>query len=445
MLRLVSYIDLIEEIDRARGRRRGGMFGKLKATSNARFAPWRLCQRSGRLPFNGRVPVQTASAMATIERPVSKVFADDGIGIDTPFYLIDESRLLRNLERIARVRERSGAKSVLALKCFSTWAVFDLLRRYLDGTTSSSLYEARLGSEYFGKEVHAYSVAFSDDEIDAVIPYASKIIFNSLSQLARYESRVRGRPVGLRINPGISHSAFELADPARRFTRLGATDREGIRAVADAIDGVMFHCNCENSDLAAFQAILEHISREFGDVLHKMDWVSLGGGIGFTRADYPVDGFCETLAAFAERFGVQIYLEPGDAVVSHAGQLVTRVLDIVRNEIDIAIVDAGVETHMLDLLVYQMEAKIDLPEGGRHRYMVAGRSCLAGDVFGTYAFPEPLRVGSRIAFADAAAYTLVKKNWFNGLPMPSIVVRRLDGRIDVVKTFGYEDYRNSHS
>lgn len=397
------------------------------------------------VPHSDRQPLQSTSNMATIERPLYELIPDDGVGLQTPYYLIDEARLLRNLEIIAAVRERSGAKSVLALKCFSTWAVFDLMRPFLDGTTSSSLYEARLGYEKFGKEVHAYCVAFSDDEIEAVSPYASKVIFNSASQLRRFGPRLRGKPLGLRLNPGISHSAFELADPARRFSRLGTTDRDEIRAACDLISGVMFHCNCENGDVAQFQSILEQIGREFGDVLRKMEWVSLGGGIAFTKAGYGLEPFCQTLADFAGTFGVQVYLEPGDAAVSHAGQLVTQVLDIVHNDVDIAIVDAGVEPHMLDLLVYRMEAKLDPPQHGTHRYMVAGRTCLAGDIFGTYDFLEPLRVGSRIAFGDAAAYTLVKKNWFNGLPMPAIAVRRLDGSIDVVKTFGYEDYRDSLS
>jgi carboxynorspermidine decarboxylase len=176
-----------------------------------------------------------------------------------------------------------------------------------------------------------------------------------------------------------------------------------------------------------------------------MDWVSLGGGIGFTHAHYPLDAFCETLADFARQYGVQVYLEPGDAAVSQSGFLVTTVLDIVHNDVDIAIVDAGVEPHMLDLLVYQMDAKVAENGAGGHRYMVAGRTCLAGDVFGTYDLPAPLEIGDRITFADAAAYTLVKKNWFNGLPMPSVVVRRLDGSVEVVKEFSYDDYVASHS
>jgi carboxynorspermidine decarboxylase len=362
--------------------------------------------------------------------------------LKTPYYLIDETRLVRNLEKIALLRTRSGAKSVLALKCFATWSVFDLMRQYLDGTTSSSVYEARLGHDKFGKEVHAYSVAFSDDEVTEVSRYASKVIFNSVSQLERFAPRLKGMPLGLRINPGVSYSHFDLADPAREFCRLGAGDRDQVDRASHLLTGLMFHCNCENADLGEFRAILGHIAREFGPLLSKMQWVSLGGGISFTRDDYPFDAFCETLADFAGRFQVQVYLEPGAAVVARSGYLVTQVLDVVRNGADIAIVDASLEAHMLDFLVYRMNARVELPQGGPHPYTVAGRSCLAGDVFGTYDFQEELRVGALVPFSDAADYTMVKKNWFNGVAMPSIVVRRLDGSIEVVKTFDYDDFVN---
>jgi carboxynorspermidine decarboxylase len=360
--------------------------------------------------------------------------------LKTPYYLIDEARLLKNLQTAQYVRERSGAKLVLALKCFSTWAVFDLMRDYLDGTTSSSLYEARLGHDKFGKEVHAYNVAFSADDLDQVQPYATKIIFNSVSQLERWAPRVDGIPVGLRINPGISHSAFELADPARRCSRLGATELREIERVAHLVSGVMFHFNCENDDVEKLREMLEAISRKFEPLLQRVAWVSLGGGISFTRESYPIDALCDTLAEFARRFSVQVYLEPGEAMVSGSGFLIAQVLDIVHNDVAVAIVDAGTEPHMLDLLIYRMEARTEPPSAGRHAYQIAGRTCLAGDVFGTFTFAEKLEVGSLIAFADAAAYTMVKKNWFNGLTMPSIVVRRLDGRVEVVRTFGYEDY-----
>jgi len=378
--------------------------------------------------------------MPAIEHHIGDFAEKHRANLKTPYYLIDEARLLKNVQRAQYLRERSGARLVLALKCFSTWAVFDLMRNYLDGTTSSSLYEARLGHDKFGKEVHAYNVAFSVDDIDGVQPYATKIIFNSVSQLERLAPRVDGIPLGLRINPGISHSAFELADPARKCSRLGATDVHEIERVAHLISGAMFHFNCENDDVEKLREMLEAISRNFEPLLQKVEWVSLGGGISFTKETYPIDALCDTLAEFARRFRVQVYLEPGEAMVSGSGFLIAQVLDIVHNDVDVAIVDAGTEPHMLDLLIYRMEARTEPPASGRFAYQVAGRTCLAGDVFGTFTFPEKLEVGSLIAFADAAAYTMVKKNWFNGLAMPSIVVRRLDGRVDVVRTFGYEDY-----
>ncbi|MBI4396847.1 MAG: carboxynorspermidine decarboxylase [Elusimicrobia bacterium] len=365
--------------------------------------------------------------------------------LPTPYYLIDEARLLNNLKKIERVRERSGAKAVLALKCFSTWAVFDLMRPYLDGTTSSSLYEARLGHEKFGKEVHAYSVAFSDDEVDAVRRFATKVIFNSVSQLNRFYPAVKTLPVGLRINPGVSHSHFDLADPARRHSRLGASSLDELREAAPLLNGTMFHMNCENDDFEKFSALLDHIGRRYEFLLERLDWVSLGGGIYFTKEGYPLDAFCEKLKDFARRFDVRLYLEPGETAITSSGFLVTRVLDIVHNEMDIAVVDAAVETHMLDLLIYQTPAKMEGAAKEGPVYMVAGRTCLAGDIFGTYAFPEKLQVGSLIPIADAAGYTMVKKNWFNGIPMPSIVVRRLDGRMETVKRFTYDDYLNSLS
>jgi carboxynorspermidine decarboxylase len=379
--------------------------------------------------------------MRATQISINATIEDHRASLKTPYYLIDETRLVENLEKVALLRARSGAKSVLALKCFSTWSSFDLMREYLDGTTASSLYEARLGREMFRKEVHAYSVAFTEEEIAGVRPYASKIIFNSVSQLERFAPQLAGIPLGLRVNPGVSYSHFDLADPARPFCRLGASDRSEIERVAGTVTGLMFHCNCENGEIDALRTILDRIGHEYGDLLDRMEWVSLGGGISFTGRDYPFDLFCSALADFAECFGVQVYLEPGSAIVAGAGYLVTQVLDIVHNGMDIAIVDASVEAHMLDFLIYRMNARVEgLPDTGLHRYAVAGRSCLAGDVFGTYFFPEPLRVGSLIAFADAADYTMVKKNWFNGLAMPSIVMRRLDGRMDVIKTFSYEDF-----
>ncbi|HAK73183.1 MAG TPA: carboxynorspermidine decarboxylase [Sporomusaceae bacterium] len=344
--------------------------------------------------------------------------------ITTPYYLIDEKKLLRNLEIIQKVRELSGAKSVLALKCFSTWCVFDLMREYMDGTTSSSLYEARLGFEKFGKETHAYCVGYSEEDVVAVSEYADKIIFNSISQLERYYDVVKSAKLSLRVNPGVSHSHFDLADPARKFSRLGVVDKSELAKQIPRLSGLMFHYYCENDDFDAFTQQLDAIGEEYGDMLKELQWVSLGGGLYFTKEGYPIEKFSEKLAEFACKYDVQVYLEPGESAITGCAELVTKVVDLVHNEMDIAIVDS---------------------EATEYPYMVAGRSCLAGDVFGTFHFADKLQIGSEIRFADAAGYTMVKKNWFNGLQMPAIAVRRLDGSVEVIRKFSYTDFLNSLS
>ncbi len=365
----------------------------------------------------------------------------------TPYYLIDEKKLLRNLKIAQRVRKTSGAKFVLALKCFSTWSVFDLMREYLDGTTSSSLYEAQLGHEKFGKETHAYSVAFSPEEMRAVASFSDKIIFNSISQLRLFESlKVNPTPkVGLRANVGFSYSHYDLANPARRYSRLGVRDRAEIEQVADRLSGLMFHFNCENDDFAQLSSSLDRIGRAYGKLLKQMEWVSLGGGIAFTGAGYPIEAFAVRLKKFSEDFSVQIYLEPGEAIITQCAELVTTVLDVAHNEIDVAIVDASMEAHMLDHLIYRTNPRIAAPGEGENEVMIAGRSCLAGDVFGRYKLKTRLRLGQVVRIADAAGYTMVKKNWFNGLQMPSICVKRLNGAVELVRQFSYEDYLKSLS
>ena len=363
---------------------------------------------------------------------------------DTPYYLIDERRLLKNLKIIEYIRRCSGAKSVLALKCFSTWSVFGLMKKYMDGTTASSVYEARLGRQKFGKELHVYSVGYSNQDIKDIIPLADKIIFNSISQLKKFSTHIRGPEIGLRINPNRSYSHFDLADPARRFSRLGVIDKIALSKARSLISGVMFHFNCENDNFKNFSSNLDYISHTYSSLISGLKWVSLGGGIYFTKEGYCLGKFCKKLKEFKERFKVELYLEPGESVVHRCAELVTEVLDVVHNKMNIAIVDASTEAHMLDLLIYRLNAKRD-GESGPHKYMVAGRSCLAGDVFGTYGFKSRLKVGSIIRFNDAGGYTMVKKNWFNGLKMPSIALKKSDGSIKLVRRFNYGDFVSSLS
>ncbi|PTV93725.1 carboxynorspermidine decarboxylase [Rhodobacter aestuarii] len=363
--------------------------------------------------------------------------------IPTPFYLIDEARLLTNMRKVEALRAASGAKALLALKCFATWSAFDIMRPYMDGTTSSSLYELRLGREKFGKETHAYSVAWSDREIDEACSYADKIIFNTVGQLTRFEGPSAGIQRGVRLNPRFSTSGFDLADPARPFSRLGEWDVTKLLGVADLITGVMIHYNCENRDFALFDEQLGRIEREFAPLLEKLDWVSLGGGIHFTGEGYPLEELAKRLKTFSDRFGVQVYLEPGEASITQSTSLEVTVLDLLDNGKNLAIVDSSIEAHMLDLLIYRESAK--LPQTGDHAYQICGKSCLAGDIFGEARFEQPLNVGDRISVADAAGYTMVKKNWFNGVNMPSIAIKRETGEIELIRQFGYEDYLTSLS
>lgn len=358
--------------------------------------------------------------------------------MQTPYYLIDKSRLLPNLEKIAHLREASGARALLALKCFATWSVFDLMSDYMDGTTSSSLFEVKLGREKFPGETHAYSVAWADHEIDEVLANSDKVIFNTVGQLSRFEEASRAHIRGLRVNPGVSTSGFDLADPARPFSRLGEHDPRVIEPIADQISGFMFHNNCENADFDRFDAMLTQIEARFGPLIKRMEWISLGGGIHFTGEGYPLDRLAERLKRFAGENGVQVYLEPGEAAITNSTTLEVTVLDTLFNGKHLAIVDSSIEAHMLDLLIYRESAKME--ESGDHQWMVCGKSCLAGDIFGEFRFPAPLIPGDRLSIQDAAGYTMVKKNWFNGVQMPAIAIRELDGSTRLVRDFTYADF-----
>lgn len=359
--------------------------------------------------------------------------------LPTPCYVIDKARLLPNMEKIAWLREQSGAKSLLALKCFATWSVFDFMSQYMDGTTSSSLFEVKLGREKFPGETHAYSVAYAPDEIDEVLASSDKIIFNTIGQLERFDGVSAGHVRGLRVNPGVSTSGFDLADPARPFSRLGEHDPDTIATMADRVTGFMFHNNCENADFDRFDAMLGHIEQRFGFLIRQMDWISLGGGIHFTGEGYPLDRLAERLKRFAGENRVQMYLEPGEAAITNAATLEVTVLDTLFNGKNLAIVDSSIEAHMLDLLIYRQSARM-APDVGPHEWMVCGKSCLAGDIFGEFRFDKPLKPGDRLSIQDAAGYTMVKKNWFNGVKMPSIAVRELDGTVKVERTFGYDEF-----
>lgn len=375
---------------------------------------------------------------------------------ETPHYLIDEDRMLVAMEKIRQVQLSSGAKCVLALKCFSSFCAFDFMKEFLAGTTSSSLYEARLGHEKFGGENHGYSVAFDDAEIREVVRYCNKVIFNSLGQLRRFRRYASSVSLGLRLNPEIGHSEYELSHPASRYSRLGVRAADLPGDIAASIEGAMFHMNCENDSFPSFEAELAHIEERFAGLFKNLRWLSLGGGISFTDEGYPLEAFCLRLREFSQRHSLQIYLEPGEAAVRDSTSLVVTVLDIVENEVPTIIVDAGVETHLLDVLTYgftpELEGAVPLDrssaqliEQGRHVYRVCGRTCLAGDLFGNYRFAEPVAIGQELRFSNVGGYSIVKKNFFNGIKMPSICHKPRGADVRLVRRSTYEDFRDALS
>ncbi|WP_413113229.1 carboxynorspermidine decarboxylase [Thaumasiovibrio sp. DFM-14] len=367
--------------------------------------------------------------------------------LKTPFFMIDEAKLIENLEKAKLLKTLSGVKLVLALKCFSTWGVFDIIKPYLDGTTSSGPFEVKLGHETFGGETHAYSVGYSEDDVKEVADICDKMIFNSQSQLKAHRHLVEGKAsLGLRLNPGVSCAGQDLADPARQFSRLGVQADHLDPQVFDNLDGVMFHMNCENKSVDALVALLDHISDQFGEHLNKLDWVSLGGGIFFTWPGYDIERLAQALKAFSSRHGVQLYLEPGEAIITKTTDLVVTVVDVVENGMKTAIVDSATEAHRLDTLIYNEPASIkEATENGKHEYIIGSCSCLAGDQFCVTSFDAPLEVGQRLHIMDSAGYTMVKLNWFNGLRMPSVYCQRQSGEIDKLNEFNYLDFKRSLS
>jgi len=368
--------------------------------------------------------------------------------IPTPCYVIDEAMFEKNLRLLDDVQDRSGCTILLALKAFSLFSFFSLARRYLGGTSASSLHEARLGREEFGGELHVCSPAYGEEEFAELLSIADCLVFNSLSQWTSFRPLVdvARRPVkcGIRINP--EHSEVEVAayDPCRRFSRLGVTAGELGQDAPEGITGLHFHSLCElGSD--ALERTLETVETGFGRILEQVEWLNLGGGQLITAEGYETDKLCELVKGLSARYGVRVYLEPGEAVALDAGVLVATVLDIMRNERDIAILDTSATAHMPDVLEMPYRPGIEgagEPGEKAHSYVLGGVSCLAGDVIGEYSFDEPLEVGSRIVFRDMAHYTMVKNTTFNGIRLPSIASwNSATGDLRLVREFGYEDYR----
>ena len=370
----------------------------------------------------------------------------DFSAVRTPCYVIDEARLIRNLEILRGVEQRTGAKILLAQKAFSCYHLYPLIREYISGTACSGLFEAKLGYEEMGRENHVFSAAYREDEIDEIISYCGHIIFNSFTQLDRYRDKVlnAGKKIGLRINPELStQEGHEIYDPCSPKSRLGITNKNFHRDDLRGVTGLHFHTLCEqNSD--DLEATLDAVIEKFGDVLPDMEWINFGGGHHITRADYDIQRLEGCIKRVQEKYGLEVYLEPGEAVALNAGYLVTEVLDIIENDMPIAILDTSAACHMPDVL--EMPYRPPLNDSGKageleYTYRLGSQTCLAGDVIGEYSFAKPLRIGDRLVFGDMAIYSMVKNNTFNGMPMPDILLLKKDNEIVTLRSFGYETFK----
>lgn len=366
--------------------------------------------------------------------------------LPTPCYVVDEKLLENNLKILNEVMERTGAKIVLAQKAFSMFKLYPLLAKYLNGTTASGLYEARLGYEEMGKENHVFSPAYRDDEMDEIVLICDHIIFNSFSQLEKFKDKVlkAGKKVGLRINPECStQDGHAIYDPCSPGSRLGVTVDQFRPELLEGVSGLHFHTLCQqNAD--DLETTLHAVEENFGQWLPQMEWINFGGGHHITREDYDIPLLEKCIKRMQDTYGLEVYLEPGEAVALNAGYLVTTVLDTIKNGIDIAILDTSATCHMPDVL--EMPYRPPLFESGEpgekpYTYRLGGPTCLAGDIIGDYSFDQPLKPCDRLIFGDMAIYTMVKNTTFNGMPLPTIAIKKKDGDCEIIRQFGYEDFK----
>jgi len=367
----------------------------------------------------------------------------------SPCYICDLGLLRKNLDVIAGVRQQTGCKILLALKGFAMFSTFPLIRKYLQGTCASSPHEARLGKEEFGGEVHAYAPAYSQEDMEELLPLVNHISFNSIKQWQRHKETIltSGRPIrcGLRINPQYSEVKVELYNPCSPFSRLGITLDELKGHDLAGISGFHFHTMCEqNSD--TLERTLSVVEEKFASYFAQLQWINFGGGHHISRSDYDVKRLCSTISSFQKRYGLEVYLEPGEAIALNAGMLVTEVLDIIERDKPIAVLDTSAAAHMPDVLEMPYRPEVvgaGLPDEKKYTYQLGGLSCLAGDVIGNYSFDKPLMIGQRLVFLDMLHYTMVKNTTFNGLQLPAIATYEPeDGSVNVIREFDYHDYRS---
>lgn len=371
----------------------------------------------------------------------------DIYNLSTPCYVVDEVLLKKNLEKLAYVREKTGCKILLAQKAFSMYSVYPLISEYLDGTTASGLHEAMLGSEYMGnREVHIYSPAYKKQEMPEITKICDHIVFNTFEQLKKFKADIEksGKNIkcGVRLNPEYSEIETDIYNPCITGSRMGT--RSVDESQLDSISGFHFHTMCEqNSD--TFERTVNEIEKKFGGYFNNMEWLNFGGGHHITREDYDIERLIRVIDRIMQKYSVQVYLEPGEAVALNAGFLVTEVLDTMKNGIDIAIIDASAACHMPDVL--EMPYRPNIIGSGRpnekpYTYRLGAATCLAGDIIGDYSFDSPLKAGDRLVLCDMAIYSMCKNNTFNGINLPSIYFNTEKEGSRLIRSFGYEDFKS---
>ena len=367
--------------------------------------------------------------------------------LPSPCWLLEETLLTNNLECIQDIKNKTGVKVLLALKGYALWKSFPLLKPYLDGCCASGLHEAKLADETFGKEVHTYSPAFKEEEIDEIAKISHHLVFNSPAQFKRFSSQAKAvnptLSLGLRINPEYSESPKEIYNPCRLYSRLGTTLENIDESIVEQCDGLHFHALCEQ-DSTALENVLKNFEEKFASFIPKMKWINFGGGHHITRKGYDKEKLIRLINDFKAKYDVEVYLEPGEAIGWETGSLVSTVLDIVHNGMNIAILDTSAEAHMPDTIImpYRAEVQGAAKAGEKaYTYRLAGNTCLAGDIMGDYSFDTPLQIGDNIIFEDQMHYTMVKATTFNGVKLPSIAIKKSNDEIEILKEFGYEDFK----
>ncbi|MEG2813222.1 MAG: carboxynorspermidine decarboxylase [Oscillospiraceae bacterium] len=371
-------------------------------------------------------------------------FDIDISNLPTPCYLIDERLLKKNLEILKNISDKTGCKILLAQKAFSMYETYPLIGKYLAGTTASSLFEAKLGFEEMKKENHIFSPAYLDKEFEEIATICDHIVFNSPNQWEKFKNKCQNISCGLRVNPEYSEIETDLYNPCITGSRLGTTLNNISEEVLEGLEGLHFHTMCEqNSD--TLKRTLTAFEEKFGKYLYKMKWINFGGGHHITRPDYDIETLINCILHIKNKYNVQVYLEPGEAVALNTGYLVSEVLEIVSNGIDVAILDTSASCHMPDVI--EMPYRPEIVNGFKaneknYTYRLSSNTCLAGDIISDYSFEKPLKVGDKLIFCDMAIYSMVKNNTFNGINLPSIAIYRENTGTTILKTFTYNDFKS---